>query len=104
MNSISALHKGSAIRINCEGILNGQSERNEKDGFIYFGYNPNSTNFSSNNDSAYKTKNPKLADNKENEYLKLDFNIPIGNSFNNTNFDESSVYVYFYSFNREKQK
>jgi hypothetical protein len=85
------MHKGSVIKINCEGILNNYSERNEKDGFVYFGYNPNSSNISSNNGSVEKTKNIRLADNQENEMLKLDYNIPIGNSMQNTNFDESSV-------------
>lgn len=85
------MHKGSVIKINCEGILDNYSERTEKDGFIYFGYNPDTSYFSSNNDSVDRTKKIKLATSKENEMLKLDYNIPIGSSFNNTNFDESSM-------------
>ncbi len=91
MNSISALHKGTVIKINCEGILDENSERNEKDGFVYFGYDPYLSKVSTNNKSDDKSKNMKLAEKKENEVLRLDYNIPIGNSLNNTNYDESSV-------------
>ena len=86
LNSVSAKHKGTVIKINCEGILNYESERKEKDGRVYFGYNPNFSDFSIED----KTKISILQNKKENKNLTLDFKIPIGNSIDHINFDESS--------------
>lgn len=107
MNSISSIQKGSVIKINCEGILEDLSERKEKDGFVYFGYNPVLTTFDNNINNSTKGNSKSLSIEKakiikdtikDMENLKLDFNIPVGGNLNNTNFDESSMYNFILFF------
>lgn len=86
MNSISGLHKGNVIKINCEGILNFDSDRAVKDGFVYFGYNPFTDDL-----SIVKDKNIRLSNRKENDTLKLDYQIPIVSGLNHASIDESSM-------------
>jgi len=83
--------------------MENQSERNEKDGFVYFGYIPfNLTTFDGNKNSLSKgiignnmfvdqMKSLKECAKNDYENLKVDFNLFSGNNINNTNFDESSM-------------
>lgn len=102
LSSISSIEKGTFIKIDCKGILNNQSERNEQDGFVFFGYVPLLTTFN-NIKTDYETKSingnsfnlmnikniKEIKQENNSEKLKLDYNI----HFNNINnpIDESCM-------------
>jgi hypothetical protein len=103
LNSISSLQKGTIVKINCEGIIDDISERKDKDGFVYFGYNPILTTFDNNMNCSIKSKNFSIEKSKiikdttkDKENLKIDYNIPFGANLNNTNIDESSMYIFIF--------